>query len=161
MLFLLFSKEVEIIGIVADYGNVERSKVLRNLNYIKYLGNLNIPIFAGAETALTGIEPIYYPEVHGPEGLGSIIPQIPEGIDMPIYEIEDLKPYIRNLNYDITIVTLGRLSSLAALSIIHLQTLQRFPEIIVMGGVFFKPGNVTALAEANFYSDPYAANLVV
>ena len=80
LLFLLFSKEVEIIGIVADYGNVERSKVLRNLNYIKYLGILNIPIFAGAETALTGIGPIYYPEVHGPEGLGSIIPQSPEGI---------------------------------------------------------------------------------
>lgn len=69
---------------------------------------------------------------------------------MPIYEIEDLKPYIPNLNYDITIITLGRLSSLAALSIIHLQTLQQFPEIIVMGGVFFKPGNVTALAEVNF-----------
>jgi purine nucleosidase len=32
LLLLLFSKEVEIIGIVADYGNVERSKVLRNLN---------------------------------------------------------------------------------------------------------------------------------
>ncbi len=27
------------------------------------------------------------------------------------------------------------------------------------GGAFFYPGNVTAVAEANFYADPYAAKL--
>jgi purine nucleosidase len=162
LIFLLFCKDIEIIGIVADYGNVERSKVLRNLNFIKYLGNIHkIPIFTGAETALTGLEPTYYPEVHGPEGLGPIIPQIPKNIKFPIYAIEDLKPYLRNFNFNFSIVTLGRLSSLAALSITDLEIIKRCREVIVMGGVFFKPGNVTALAEANFYSDPYAINLIV
>jgi purine nucleosidase len=39
-----------------------------------------------------------------------------------------------------------------------IEVMQRVKEFLVMGGAFFYPGNVTAVAE-DFYGDPYAANI--
>ncbi|MBM7703665.1 nucleoside hydrolase [Metabacillus iocasae] len=162
LFYIWFRKEIEVVGIVADYGNVSREKVLRNINYLKYIsGQYDIPVFAGAVIPLTGIEPEYFPNVHGPEGLGPIIPKIPSDMELPIHYTEDLITIIKPSIQDITIVTLGRLSSLASIFIWQLDEMDLFKEIIVMGGAFFYPGNVTPLAEANFYGDPYAANIII
>ncbi len=37
LIYSFFTKEIKIVGIVADYGNVPREKVLKNINYLKYL----------------------------------------------------------------------------------------------------------------------------
>ncbi len=69
---------------------------------------------------------------------------------------------IINSNLDnLTIINLGRLSSLATSFILNLEAMRNVKEYICMGGAFFYPGNVTAVAEANFYADPYAANLIL
>jgi purine nucleosidase len=138
LFYIWFRKEIEVVGIVADYGNVSREKVLRNINYLKYMsGQIDIPVFAGASIPLTGIEPQYFPDVHGPEGLGPIIPDIPLDVKLPINYIEDLVTIIKPDIADITLVTLGRLSSLASIFIWQLEEMCLFKEIIVMGGAFF------------------------
>lgn len=159
LIYAFFHKGVEIVGIVADYGNVSRSNVRRNINYIKYLmGQEKIPVFLGASIPLTGISVQYFPEVHGEVGLGPIIP--PE-IPYPVYPINDIYQIIDENIEDLTIINLGRLSSLATAFIINLEKMKDVKEYICMGGAFFFPGNVTAVAEANFYYDPYAANLIL
>ena len=56
---------------MADYGNVSRENVIRNINYLKYIaGREEIPVFLGASVPLTGILIQYFPEVHGKVGLG-------------------------------------------------------------------------------------------
>lgn len=39
--------------------------------------------------------------------------------------------------------------------------LKMVASLYVMGGAFFVPGNVTALAEANFYGDPTSSNYIL
>ncbi|MGN4881313.1 nucleoside hydrolase, partial [Bacillus cereus group sp. MYBK111-1] len=112
----------------------------------------------GASVPLTGILVQYFPEVHGKVGLGPIIP--PE-IPYPIYPINDIYKIINSNLDDLTIINLGRLSSLATSFILNLEVMRNVKEYICMGGAFFYPGNVTAVAEANFYADPYAANLIL
>ncbi|SFA69572.1 MULTISPECIES: nucleoside hydrolase [unclassified Bacillus (in: firmicutes)] len=159
LIYAFFHKGVEIVGIVADYGNVSRTNVIRNINYIKYLmGQEKIPVFLGASIPLTGISVQYFPEVHGEVGLGPITPP---DIPYPVYPINDIYQIIDENIEDLTIINLGRLSSLATAFIINLEKMKNVKEYICMGGAFFYPGNVTAVAEANFYNDPYAANLIL
>ncbi|MED2971776.1 nucleoside hydrolase [Fictibacillus sp. B-59209] len=160
LIYAFFRKEeVQILGIVADYGNVSRVDVIRNINYIKFImGQEKVPVFLGASVPLTGISVQYFPEVHGKVGLGPIIP--PE-IPYPVFPFNDIYKIIDANIEDLSIINLGRLSSLATAFVLNLEKMRNVKEYICMGGAFFVPGNVTAVAEANFYSDPYAANLVL
>ena len=125
---------------------------------MKYIsGRKEIPVFLGASVPLTGILVQYFPEVHGKVGLGPIIP--PE-IPYPIYPMNDIYKIINSNLDDLTIINLGRLSSLATSFILNLEAMRNVKEYICMGGAFL-PRNVTAVAEANFYADPYAANLIL
>lgn len=159
LIYAFFRKDVQILGIVADYGNVSRANAIRNINYIKYImGQARIPVFLGASVPLTGTLVQYFPEVHGEAGLGPIIPP---DIPYPVFPINDIYQIIDANIEDLTIINLGRLSSLATAFVLNLEKMKNVKEYICMGGAFFYPGNVTAVAEANFYSDPYAANLVL
>lgn len=159
ILYTFFRNDIQLVGIVADYGNVSRENAIKNINYLKYIsGRKEIPVFLGASVPLTGILVQYFPEVHRKVGLGPIIP--PE-IPYPIYPINDIYKIINSNLDDLTIINLGRLSSLATSFILNLEVMRNVKEYICMGGAFFYPGNVTAVAEANFYADPYAANLIL
>lgn len=159
ILYTFFRNDIQLVGIVADYGNVSRENAIKNINYLKYIsGRKEIPVFLGASVPLTGILVQYFPEVHGKVGLGPIIP--PE-IPYPIYPMNDIYKIINSNLDDLTIINLGRLSSLATSFILNLEAMRNVKEYICMGGAFFYPGNVTAVAEANFYADPYAANLIL
>ena len=159
ILYTFFRNDIQLVGIVADYGNVSRENAIKNINYLKYIsGRKEIPVFLGASVPLTGILVQYFPEVHGKVGLGPIIP--PE-IPYPIYPMNDIYKIINSNLDDLTIINLGRPSSLATSFILNLEAMRNVKEYICMGGAFFYPGNVTAVAEANFYADPYAANLIL
>lgn len=160
ILYAFFNKELEIVGVVADYGNVSKQDALRNAAYIQELtGIRDIPVFAGAELPLTGDPPQFYPDVHGPEGLGPIIPEV--DIDVFLENFHGIQQIIEQSPNEIIIVNVGRLSSLAAAFILYPETMKKVKEFYVMGGAFNEPGNVTPVAEANFHGDPYAANIVL
>ncbi|WP_433772108.1 nucleoside hydrolase [Bacillus wiedmannii] len=159
ILYTFFREDIQLVGIVADYGNVSREKAIWNINYLKYIaGRQEIPVFLGASVPLTGIAVKAFPEVHGEAGLGPIIP--PQ-INLPVYPMHDIYQVIESYLENITIINLGRLSSLATAFVLNLPKMREVKEYICMGGAFFYPGNVTAVAEANFFADPYAANLIV
>ncbi|MBT2690260.1 nucleoside hydrolase [Bacillus sp. ISL-47] len=160
IIFAFFSEEINIVGIVADYGNVSREDALRNAAYLRELtGQKDIPVFSGAVLPLTGEVPIYYPDVHGLEGLGPIVPKIEQNIDL-FENFDEFKELVDRYENDICIVNVGRLSSLAAAFILYPGLMGKVKDFYIMGGAFNVPGNVTPVAEANFYGDPYAANVV-
>ncbi|MDX5756622.1 nucleoside hydrolase, partial [Bacillus cereus group sp. BfR-BA-02675] len=68
----------------------------------------------------------------------------PPEIPYPIYPINDIYKIINSNLDDLTIINLGRLSSLATSFILNLEAMRNVKEYICMGGAFFYPGNVTA-----------------
>ena len=55
LLLAFFIDEIEIIGIVADYGNVPKEMAVQNAHFLKNeTRNRNIKIFGGSERPLTG-----------------------------------------------------------------------------------------------------------
>ncbi|GAM15281.1 nucleoside hydrolase [Mesobacillus selenatarsenatis] len=160
VLYAFFNKEIDLVGVVADYGNVSKQDALRNAAYLQKLtGRPDVPAFAGAELPLTGDPPEYVPDVHGIEGLGPIIPDI--DVDYTLENFHGIQEIIEKNPDDIIIVNVGRLSSLAAAFILYPETMKKVKDFYIMGGAFNEPGNVTPVAEANFYGDPYAANIVL
>lgn len=159
-----FNDNIDIIGIVADYGNVTKEKAVANVQYVKSLlqseKTEQIAIIGGAELSMTG-EPLEaFPEIHGEYGLGPIIPP-QEYLDGDVLEnFFEVVKLIDN-NDDLIIVNIGRLTSLATMFLLYPQLMEKIKAYYMMGGAFWVPGNITAVSEANFYGDPIAAKIVL
>ena len=75
--------------------------------------------------------------------------------------IEIIRLLESNPPQTITIIALGPLTNLALAASHAPAMLSRAKEIVVMGGAINKPGNITPLAEFNFYADSIAAARVL
>ncbi|TFJ94421.1 nucleoside hydrolase [Lentibacillus salicampi] len=159
--YALKNPEVDLLGVVSGYGNIEREKTYRNVEYLLELaGRTDIPVIAGATRPLSGEEPAFFPDIHGIEGLGPINPPIPEERYSNRSNFSKLFDLIKNNRNDVTIVNVGRCTSLATAHYLSPEVMEDVKETYLMGGAFLEPGNATEVAEANFYGDPIAANYV-
>ncbi|WP_226666737.1 nucleoside hydrolase [Metabacillus litoralis] len=162
LIFAYYSEEIEVVGVVVDYGNISKENALTSATYLQKLTNLtHIPIIGGAERPLTGELPTYFPEIHGEYGLGPITPDIPTTQTTEFENFYEILKIISQYKDELTIVNLGRLTSLATAVVLYPNILSAVKNIYIMGGSFLYPGNASPLAEANFYSDHFAANLVL
>ncbi|MFD1362515.1 nucleoside hydrolase [Lentibacillus salinarum] len=163
LIYGYFDDRIDIVGVVANYGNIPREKALANVNYVRGLFNIDpsIEVILGAEKPMTGEDPIFFPEIHGEYGLGPIEPPLlnDEGVVENFFEVVGIIERYRD--QDLVIVNIGRLTSLATMCILYPFVMENVRHIYMMGGAFWVPGNATAVSEANFYGDPIAAQLVL
>lgn len=162
LIYAYLKEEIEVVGVVADYGNVARDKALANVFYIKELFNIpdELAIISGAELPMTGEIPKSFPEIHGEYGLGPIIPSTAND-DYEIENFFQIVTLIEKYKSELIIVNIGRLTSLATMFILYQNLMSSVKGFYIMGGAFWVPGNVTAVSEANFYADPIAAKIVL
>lgn len=161
IIYALLNPEIDLVGIVTGFGNVDEKQATDNAAYLLQLGGRpDIPIIRGAKGPFSGEIVTYYPEIHGPEGLGPIRP--PENFTANVHDINLAFELIRKYKNELTIVDTGRNTSLAiAFLLLGDELLNSVQDIYLMGGAFNYPGNVTAVAEANFHGDPIASDLVL
>lgn len=159
--YALKNPEIDLIGVVSGYGNIEREKTYRNVEYLLELaGRTDIPVIAGATRPLSGEDPVFFPEIHGMEGLGPIDPPIPEERYANRTNFSELFNLIKENRNEVIIVNVGRCTSLAIAHYLSPEVMEDVKETCLMGGAFLEPGNATEMAEANFFGDPIAANYV-
>ncbi|MBY6037265.1 nucleoside hydrolase [Fictibacillus nanhaiensis] len=160
LIYAYLSDDIDIVGVVADYGNVPREQTITNVNYLVNMIKVpsDVKIIGGAEVPMTGEQPTFYPEVHGEYGLGPIEPGVYEGVIENFFEIINL---IHEYENELIIVNTGRLTSLATLFILYQTVMKKVKAYYIMGGAFWVPGNVTAVSEANFHADPIAVRVVL
>ncbi|MCM3717611.1 nucleoside hydrolase [Fictibacillus phosphorivorans] len=158
--YAYLNDEIDIVGVVSDYGNVSREQTIANVHYIAKLFHFpqDVKTIGGAEVPMTGEQPKFYPEVHGEYGLGPIVPGLYEGVIENFFEIVNL---INQYENELIIVNVGRLTSLATMFILFQSLMKKVKAYYIMGGAFWVPGNVTAVSEANFHGDPIAVKIVL
>lgn len=162
IMYALLNPKINLVGIVSGYGNTPKEKSIKNTAYLLNLARRDdIPIIAGAAGQLLGEPTQYYPEIHGKEGLGPIKP--PENLkNVKIFDFNKVIEIVTQYNENIVIVNVGRLTELALMFILYgNNALKGVNAFYIMGGAFLVPGNISAEAEANFYTDPIAANTVM
>ncbi|WP_281975333.1 nucleoside hydrolase [Halobacillus litoralis] len=161
IMYALLNPKINVVGIVSSYGNVSQQQATQNVAYLlKLAGRDDIPIIAGARSPLSGEIAVFYPEIHGEEGLGPIRP--PETVQREVVNFDEIFKIIDNYAYNLVVVDVGRSTSLAIAFLLGGEEyLRKIRAFYSMGGAFLVPGNVTPVAEANFHGDAIAANLVL
>jgi purine nucleosidase len=163
LLFLARHPEIDLLGITTTFGNASIETTTRNALFLKQEWKIGAPVSKGYGQKYLATGEIYsYPTyVHGHDGLGNI--DVPETIDVPLdprpahqFIIDTVKAHPG----EVTIIAVGRMTNLA-------NALKDAPEItgmvkqvVMMGGAFDVPGNVTPAAEANIHGDALAADVV-
>lgn len=162
--YALAAPNVDLIGIVATYGNVLTPDAgLNSLRILELLGRTDIPVFLGEEHSQTTdsfeVMPISA-QIHGKNGIGEV--QLPDpsraleeksGVD---FIIEAAHEYNSNL----ILVPTGPLTNLALALRKDPEVATLIGNVTIMGGALTVPGNVSPVAEANINQDPHAANEV-
>ncbi len=148
IMYTMLDPEIELVGIVSSYGNVTKEQATANAAHLVQLAGRNdIPIIPGASQPVQQEDVTFYPEIHG-EGIGPIRP--PSNMQYQTYPFDTIRLIIERYRDELIIVDTGRSTSLATAFILFPDQLKMVHSFYVMGGAFFVPGNVTALAEANF-----------
>lgn len=161
LMYALSHPTINLVGVVAGYGNVDQEAAEKNTAYLLKLADReDIPLIGGAKGPFSGEFLEYYPEIHGPKGLGPIRP--PANIKGEFLNFDKVFEVMQQYGDDLVIVDVGRSTSLAiAFLLAGEEAMNKVKGYYIMGGAFLVPGNVTELAEANFHGDPIASSLVM
>lgn len=152
----------ELIAVTTAGGNVSTEKTFSSASRILSLGGL-----AAVEVG-RGIEIANSPEdashIHGSDGMGNLSSQLPEPVHnykTARYSDEILIDRLTAMPGEITVIAIAPLTNLAAAEQKRPGILRKAKEIIMMGGAFHCPGNITTHAEFNLWFDPEAAEIVL
>ncbi len=163
LLFLHQHPDIDLVGVTSVFGNAAIETTTRNALFLKREWEIPAPVARGANETIDPHRPhAPWPTfIHGDDGLGNI--NVPDDIGLsadPRPAHRFIIDMVRAHPGEITLVAVGRMTNLA-------NALGEAPEIaglvksvVIMGGAFDVPGNVTPAAEANIHGDPEAADRV-
>ena len=152
------SVQVEAITVVA--GNVPLDQAVQNALYTVELCDADAPVYAG----LTGplLRDLHTAQdVHGNDGLGDIGLPLSGRTPADGHAVDVIIDTILGSPGEIVLVTLGPQSNVAAALVREPRIASAVKHCYVMGGAGQGHGNVSPLAEFNFFVDPEAARIVL
>lgn len=151
--------EVRVEAITVVAGNVSVEQGARNAGYTVELCAADVPIYLGLSKPLLR-EHVDARFFHGEDGMGNMHYPPPKRPPRPEHAVDVLVELIRAHPGEITLVTLGPLSNVAAALFKAPDIAQKVQACYVMGGAANVIGNVTPAAEYNIWCDPEAARVV-
>jgi inosine-uridine nucleoside N-ribohydrolase len=152
LLFLHRHPEIDLIGITTVFGNASIETTTRNALFLKREWAIPAPVAKGASVTIDpsrkeGAWPTF---VHGDDGLGNI--NVPEVVDVPL----DPRPAyqfiidtVRANPGEVTLVAVGRMTNLALALKADPEIAGLVKQVVIMGGNFYVPGNVTPVATSS------------
>ena len=168
--FALCHPDIDLIALTTVFGNTDVEQSTRNARYLlERFGAEEVAVARGA--ALPSVQaPLPHADfVHGADGLGNVRPaeepRYRDGARHASLARSDAADFIvetaREMPGELVLVAVGPLTNIA-------EALGREPELpslvrelVIMGGALEEPGNVSPVAEANFWNDPHAADAVL
>jgi len=154
----LHDPDLDVLGLAATAGNVSAEQATRNVQTI--VEQLDPARWPRLGAAL----PVEYDadrtRLHGPGGLG--------GVTFPCAQLHHMHSgdkllidLIHQNPGEVAVVCLGPLTVLASAFDRDPELPSMLQRLLVVGGAWHEPGNVSAVAEFHFYCDPLAARQVL
>jgi purine nucleosidase len=153
----LASPEVTVRAITCVMGNVPLDHVHANAAHLlQVLGRTDVPLAAGSERPL----------LHRPDPLRWLAERATwERVTPPAQpagpSAAERILQTANTSEGLTIIAIGPLTNVAAALVAEPALVDRIERVVIMGGAFEVPGNVTPTAEFNCFMDPAAAQIVL
>ncbi|MCA9833520.1 MAG: nucleoside hydrolase [Thermomicrobiales bacterium] len=152
--------EADLVACTTVAGNIHIDLTTGNtLKVLSLLGAEDVPVFRGASRPL--VQPFQdASHVHGGNGLGGA--EIGEALaaESDLTAPEAIIAYAEEFDGELTLVATGPLTNIAIALSLRPGIAQQVRKLVLMGGSFFNPGNVTPYAEFNIWADPDAATQV-
>ncbi|MEV0150463.1 MULTISPECIES: nucleoside hydrolase [unclassified Nonomuraea] len=151
----------DVRAVTTVAGNVPVATGTRNaLISLQIAGCADVPVHPGCERPMTRA-PSTAQQVHGHDGMGDVGLPEPLRVAEPQHAVDVLLSYPRWHPGELTLVTLGPLTNIAAALLRDRDLLTRYRHVYCMAGAADMRGNISATAEFNVWADPEAARVVL
>ncbi|MCF6470043.1 nucleoside hydrolase [Nonomuraea sp. MG754425] len=158
---LLAVADGDVRAVTTVAGNVPLATATRNaLITLQLAGHAHVPVHEGRAEPLTR-PPATAQHVHGLDGMGDTALPDPARGPADGHAVDVLLALPRRHPGELTLVTLGPLTNLAAALLRDPGLLGRFRHVYCMAGAADLRGNVSPTAEYNVWADPEAARVVL
>ena len=149
--------QVEAITVVA--GNVPLGHGVQNALYCVERCGENTPVYVGIDKPM--LRPLETAQFcHGEDGMGDIGLPLTGRKPSEGHAVDVLIDTIHKFTGQITLVTLGPLTNVAAALLRDPSIAAAVERCVIMGGIGFGYGNIVPAAEYNIWVDPSAAKIV-
>ncbi|MGM0538663.1 MAG: nucleoside hydrolase [Thermodesulfobacteriota bacterium] len=163
LLLALHTGELAVKAITTVCGNVDVDTATSNLCTVLSLLPGPHPVLAkGANRPLVR-KPFFADHVHGANGLGGTSPVQGAAATAAMADREAAEEIVHQINSSfepMTLITLGPLTNIVLALERDPKLADNVAELVMMGGSFLGPGNITPAAEFNIFADPEAADRV-
>lgn len=152
--------EADLVGVSTVAGNVGIDLSTGNtLKVLSLLGAEDVPVFRGASKPLVAPY-VDASHVHGGNGLGGA--ELPDALaeEADLTAPEAIIAMAEEFAGELVLVAVGPYTNIAMALSLRPDLPQMVRRLVVMGGAYFNPGNITPHAEYNIYTDPHAAHQV-
>jgi purine nucleosidase len=159
LLYAAVSPDAELLLVTTCAGNVGIADTTHNtLGVLALVGRTDVEVARGrARPIARPLETT--PETHGPHGIGYASVDVPQS-GSPRDGVARIIELARARPGEITLVTLGPLTNLAAAVLAEPALPELLRAVYVMGGCFAGSGNTSPREEWNIHVDPEAARVV-
>ena len=165
--------ELEVLGIVATFGNQPLEYTLPNTLRVIQLLNSNIPVYRGfgvpiAKDLTPGREANADTAILEKEVNGKVIAVHEKELPLPAPVIHEQSEHavlwmlrtLKETSEKITVIPVGPMTNIATVLRMDPSAAENIEEVICMGGGVHVH-NITPCAEINFYNDPEAAKILL
>ena len=170
------SSELHVEAITGVCGNTPLDHCMRNIHIT--LGVLDaaappdsaVPEVARGEDRPLVRELAFAGDIHGDDGLGDVtrlkdangahIYPDPLQRVSPVHAVDLILERVERHPDELTLIAVGPLTNVARAIMRDPDRMRGLREIVIMGGAFETPGNVSPVAEFNIHADPHAAQIV-
>ncbi|MBF8194553.1 nucleoside hydrolase [Nonomuraea sp. K274] len=151
----------DVRAVTTVAGNVPLATATRNaLITLQLAGHADVPVHPGCERPLTR-PPSTAQHVHGLDGMGDAGLPGPARGPADGHAVDVLLSLPSHHPGELTLVTLGPLTNVAAALLRDRELLTRFRHVYCMAGAADMYGNISPTAEFNVWADPEAARVVL
>jgi len=152
--------DVRVEALTVAAGNVGLDQAVQNALYTVELCGASTPVYAGcAKPIMRSLETAQ--NIHGADGMGDCGLPVHGRAPTPGRAVDVLVDTILGSPGEITLVCLGPLSNVATALLRAPEIAGAVERVVIMGGTgVHGPGNISAMAEFNFWADPEAAHIV-
>ncbi|MDG6931001.1 MAG: nucleoside hydrolase [Nitrososphaerota archaeon] len=151
---------LDIKAITINCGNIDFDQQVENALYTVEFSGVDVPVYAGMEETM-GKSYRHVEEVHGKDGMGnSFFPRAMKRAEKR-HAVEAILDLINDNPGQVSIVELAPMTNLAMAIKLDRGIAKKVKQLYFMGGSLGLHGNITPVAEFNFWVDPDAAKIVL
>jgi purine nucleosidase len=152
---------IRLHAVTTVAGNVPLARTTRNaLVTLELAGAGSVPVHEGCDRPVIR-EAATAQHVHGPDGMSNTKLPDPVAAAADGHAVDVLLRAAREHGHELTLVTLGPLTNVAAALLRDRELLQRFRHTYCMAGSADAVGNISSTAEFNVWADPEATAVVL